>query len=129
LTIVEGGSASATPAASVVATPSTSASASPAAEPAGSGGGETEVALNTVDLAFEPNEFAIAANTDVTITITNEGVLEHDFAVDDLGVQSELLASGDTTTVTINAAPGTYEFHCTVPGHAQAGMVGTLTVQ
>jgi uncharacterized cupredoxin-like copper-binding protein len=121
LTIVEGDGAAATPAASAVA--------SPAAEPAAGGGGATEVDVKTVDLAFEPSEFAIAANTDVTITITNDGVLEHDFAVDDLGVKSDLLQSGASTTVTINAAPGTYEFHCTVPGHAQAGMVGTLTVQ
>lgn len=24
--------------------------------------------------------------------------------------------------------PGTYEFYCTVPGHREAGMVGTLIV-
>jgi uncharacterized cupredoxin-like copper-binding protein len=127
LTIVEGDSAGATPAA--VASPAAEPEASPAAETVASGGGATEVDLKTVDLEFEPSEFTIAANTDVTITITNDGALEHDFAVDDLGVQSDLLAAGDTTTVTINAAPGTYEFHCTVPGHAQAGMVGTVTVQ
>jgi uncharacterized cupredoxin-like copper-binding protein len=120
LTIVEGDGGGATPAASPVSTP--------AAEPAASGGA-TEVDLKTVDLAFEPSEFTIAANTDVTVTITNDGVLEHDFAVEELGVQSDALQAGSSTTVTINAAPGTYEFHCTVPGHAQAGMVGTLTVQ
>jgi len=31
--------------------------------------------------------------------------------------------------VTANLAPGTYTFLCTVPGHAQAGMEGTLTVK
>jgi uncharacterized cupredoxin-like copper-binding protein len=121
LTIVEGEGAAATPAASPVA--------SPAAEAVASDGGATEVAVKAVDLAFEPSELAIPANTDVTVTITNDGVLEHDFAVDDLGVASDAIMAGDTTTVTINAAPGTYEFHCTVPGHAEAGMTGTITVQ
>jgi uncharacterized cupredoxin-like copper-binding protein len=127
LTIVEGDGSAATPAASPAASPA----ATPASEPAAATGGDgaTEVEIKAVDLEFEPSEFSIAANTDVTVTITNDGVLEHDFAVDDLGVASDAIMSGDSTTVTINAAPGTYEFHCTVPGHAQAGMVGTITVQ
>jgi uncharacterized cupredoxin-like copper-binding protein len=29
----------------------------------------------------------------------------------------------------VNLKPGTYEFYCPVPGHEQAGMKGTLTVQ
>jgi uncharacterized cupredoxin-like copper-binding protein len=31
--------------------------------------------------------------------------------------------------VTINAAPGEYEYYCAVPGHKQAGMVGKLIVK
>jgi len=30
--------------------------------------------------------------------------------------------------VTFSAEPGTYEFKCRIPGHPEAGMVGTLTV-
>jgi plastocyanin len=133
LTIVEGeGGGAATPAASPAATPAdtTVVASTPVEEPAAAGGeAATAVDVSTVDLAFEPNELTIAANTDVTVTITNKGVLEHDFAVEELGILSDTVQSGDSTTVTINAAPGTYEFLCTVPGHAQAGMTGTLTVQ
>jgi uncharacterized cupredoxin-like copper-binding protein len=39
------------------------------------------------------------------------------------------VAPGDTVSATINAPAGTYEFYCNVPGHKQAGMFGTLTVQ
>ncbi|HEV2997999.1 MAG TPA: plastocyanin/azurin family copper-binding protein [Solirubrobacteraceae bacterium] len=35
---------------------------------------------------------------------------------------------GASKTLTVNLAPGTYTFYCSVPGHRQAGMVGTLTV-
>jgi uncharacterized cupredoxin-like copper-binding protein len=31
--------------------------------------------------------------------------------------------------VTINAAPGDYQYYCSIPGHKEAGMVGTIHVQ
>ena len=41
---------------------------------------------------------------------------------------TELIAEGKTT-VSAELAPGTYTFLCTVPGHAEAGMEGTLVVK
>jgi len=35
---------------------------------------------------------------------------------------------GGSKTLTLNLKPGTYTFYCSVPGHRQAGMEGTLTV-
>ncbi len=81
-----------------------------------------------VDIAFEPTELTIAANTDVTITATNSGALPHTFTITDVADTGEV-ASGSSATVTVNLEPGEYEFICTVPGHADAGMVGTLIVQ
>jgi len=107
-------------------TPEASPQASPAASPVAS---EGEFVINTVDLAFEPSDLAIPANADITVRVENLGVLPHDFTLDQLGVTSGLLSSGESTAVTINAAPGTYGFYCSVPGHKQAGMRGTLTVE
>ncbi|MGC4106347.1 MAG: PQQ-binding-like beta-propeller repeat protein [Thermomicrobiales bacterium] len=109
---------------SSIATPE----ASPAGEatPAASGSG---FEVHTIDINFDPKELTIPANTDVQVTIVNKGVLQHDFVVSDLKVQSKLLNGGDSDTVTINAAAGEYEYHCSVPGHAEAGMVGKLIVQ
>ena len=35
----------------------------------------------------------------------------------------------DSEVSKINAAAGSYQFYCREPGHKEAGMVGTLTVQ
>lgn len=109
------------------ASPEASPSASPAASPAA--GGEGDVTVVMVDIAFEPSEFTIAADTDVVVSLPNEGVLEHNFVIDELDIASDLVPGGESTTVTINAAAGTYEYYCSVPGHKEAGMVGTLTVE
>ena len=98
--------------------------ASPATQPVGEG-----FNIDTVDLAFQPNALTIPANQGVKITVTNKGQLPHDFYCDPLSITTELIDPGSSTTVTINAAAGSYEFYCSVPGHKDAGMVGTLTVQ
>jgi len=103
--------------------------ASPAASPAASPVAANTVAIATMDIRFEPNAITIPANTDVTIEVTNQGVMPHDLIVPGLGVNSGRLGSGQTVSITVNAAPGAYPFHCSVPGHMQAGMRGTLTVE
>lgn len=95
---------------------------------AGSGsGGEHQIVAT--DSAFDTD--AITAKPGDTIVLTNNGFLEHDFVVDELGLDSGLANNGETMTVTIpeDAAPGDYEFYCAVPGHKEAGMVGTLTIE
>ena len=39
------------------------------------------------------------------------------------------MAPGTTRNGVVNAPPGTYEYYCNVPGHKEAGMVGTLIVE
>jgi glucose/arabinose dehydrogenase/plastocyanin len=86
------------------------------------------VTIEAVDIAWNPNQLTIPANTDITVTVTNNGAALHTFVVEAQGIKLEL-APGETKEVVINAPAGTYQFICDVPGHAAAGMVGTLTVQ
>ena len=84
--------------------------------------------VTSFDIYFEPKEVTIPANTDVPFTLPNDGVTLHNFSLDELGIDVDI-APGATEEVLINAPPGTYEYYCNVPGHKQAGMVGTLIVE
>ena len=67
----------------------------------------------------------------MTIDFANPSALEHNVAIEKDGKEiavSETIAEGKTS-VSADLAPGTYTFLCTVPGHAEAGMEGTLTVR
>jgi uncharacterized cupredoxin-like copper-binding protein len=109
----------------------TPAAATPAAggeelAAAGAGAGEA-VEVVSLDIFFEPAELSIPADTDVTVRLPNEGVTPHNFSIDELGIDVDI-APGATEETVINAPAGEYEYYCNVPGHKQAGMVGTLTV-
>lgn len=66
-----------------------------------------------------------------TFTITNAGKEQHAFEIHGSGVHaaSQRLSRGDSTTVTVDLKPGTYEVYCPVDGHKGKGMVTTVTVQ
>ncbi|MFI5028560.1 MAG: plastocyanin/azurin family copper-binding protein [Solirubrobacterales bacterium] len=100
----------------------------------GSEGGGSIVKVATPasgELAFTSNK-ATAKAGQVSIEFENPQELTHNVAVEDssgkrLG-ETELVEKG-TATTTINLKPGTYTYFCTIPGHRQAGMEGTLTVK
>ncbi len=80
-------------------------------------------------LAYEPKQLTAKAGK-VTIDMANMSPVEHDVAV---AQGSTVLGqtpvfSGGSKSVTLTLKPGKYTFYCTVPGHRQAGMEGTLTV-
>ncbi len=80
-------------------------------------------------LAYNTKTLTAKAGT-VSIDMTNMSPVEHDVAVAEGGKVLGQVAPfvGGSKTLTLNLKPGTYTFYCTVPGHRQAGMEGTLTV-
>ncbi len=102
--------------------------ADPCATPESDEAGE-EVTVEMVDIAFKQTEITIPADTDVTFHFVNEGNLQHDFNIDDPEVYSGMLNGGEESELQVNLPAGEYEFYCTVPGHKEAGMVGTLIVE
>jgi len=80
-------------------------------------------------LAYNTQQLS-AGSGQVTIVMTNMSPLEHNLTIAQgttvLGATPTF--KGGSRTLTLKLKPGTYKFFCTVPGHRQAGMEGTLTV-
>jgi uncharacterized cupredoxin-like copper-binding protein/mono/diheme cytochrome c family protein len=87
------------------------------------------VTVEMLDIAFDPPAFSIPGNADVVVDLPNVGAAEHNFNIDALQVHSGNAPGGGAAQVVINAPPGEYEYYCNIPGHREAGMVGTLTAQ
>ena len=88
--------------------------------------GAPEIAVDAGDMWFDPEVIEIAAGEPVNITVTNQGGIFHDLVVVELGFRVDV-DPGATVTGGIEVdRPGSYEFLCTVPGHAAAGMEGRL---
>ncbi|HEV7585219.1 MAG TPA: plastocyanin/azurin family copper-binding protein [Solirubrobacteraceae bacterium] len=80
-------------------------------------------------LSFDAKQLSAKAGT-VTITFTNSSPIEHNvaFAQGSAVIESTPTFRGGSKSLTLNVKAGTYTFFCTVPGHRQGGMEGTLKV-
>jgi plastocyanin len=82
-------------------------------------------------LAFTEDS-ATAEAGKVAVHFTNSSAVPHDVAIEEDGGKTvgktEVLAEGEDST-TVNLKAGEYTFYCSVPGHREAGMEGTLTVE
>jgi len=84
-------------------------------------------------LRFTPSTLTATKPGTITLRMTNPSSagIDHAIAIEGKGLDESgpTVAAGKTSTVTATLKPGTYTFYCPVPGHKQAGMVGTLTVK
>jgi uncharacterized cupredoxin-like copper-binding protein len=82
-------------------------------------------------LRFTQSALTAKAGT-VTLVMKNptSAGMDHGIAIEGNGVDKDgpSVSAGSTSTVTATLKKGKYTFYCPVPGHKQAGMVGTLTV-
>ena len=103
-------------------------------EAAGGGGGGGTIDISAAangDLAYDQTSVEVAAGSD-TLNFDNPASLSHDVVIEDSSgaeVGKTDLISGSTTSTTVDLTAGEYTFFCSVPGHREAGMEGTLTVK
>ncbi len=112
-----------------------------------------EITVDAQSMEYQPASFEVTAGQSVRITFANHDVVEHDLSIleiptshmtessdsmagHDMGameIQPELhvaaVAGGSAQVEFTPSEPGTYEFFCTIAGHKEAGMHGTLTVK
>ena len=115
---------------------------------------EQTVRLIARDIEYDTEVLEVTAGAPVHLTLANEGALDHDFSIEHIPLAGEAVAeheeemdehemsmeeedlalhlsaaAGESETITFTPSePGEYEFFCTVPGHGEAGMAGTLIV-
>ncbi len=88
--------------------------------------GSSEVSVIGTEFAFDPDELILAPGA--TITLDNQGLVIHNMEIE--GVAGFLIEAqaGQSASGTIDVDPGEYVIFCSIPGHREAGMEGTLTV-
>jgi plastocyanin len=93
----------------------------------------SDVTVDIIGSNFEFSQDEITAKPGdiVTINYSVDGG-SHDFVIDELGVQSEVISSSATDTVTFtvpeDAAGQTYAFYCSIGNHRAQGMEGQLVI-
>ena len=122
-----------TPATTATAAPTTSSSTAAAPAPAGeSGSSKVSLEANPEgQLAFNTKALSAKAGK-VSVDFTNSSSLPHNVTIESSSgekVGATPTFSGGSKSLSLNLKPGTYKFFCSVPGHRQAGMEGTLTVK
>jgi plastocyanin len=107
--------------------------AAPATETEVAGGGQT---VDMTEYEFEPNDLTVSQGDSITAETT--GNIEHNLTIeegpDPEKPSKELAATpdvqpDDSADLTVDLDPGEYALVCTVPGHREQGMTGTIKIE
>jgi plastocyanin len=93
-----------------------------------SGGGPATLTIEAFDVYFSPKSVKAPAGK-LAIDYVLKGSQQHTLVID--GVKDFELKVGPgakSESGTVDLAPGSYTFYCSIPGHRAQGMQGTITV-
>jgi uncharacterized cupredoxin-like copper-binding protein len=100
------------------------------APPAGAVKQTLQLKADPSRLAFDKSALTAKTGT-VRIVMQNPSQIPHNVSLEGPGgldQHGKTVPNGGASQVSGNLKPGKYTFYCSVPGHRQAGMEGTLTV-
>jgi uncharacterized cupredoxin-like copper-binding protein len=86
----------------------------------------TAVTVTATEFHFKFSKTSVPHGS-VTFTVVNKGHVSHDFKIG--GKKTPLIKPGKSAKLTVTLKKGKAAYTCTVPGHAAAGMKGSLTVK
>jgi plastocyanin len=86
----------------------------------------TAVTVTATEFHFKLSKTSVPHGS-VTFTVVNKGHVGHDFKIG--GTKTPLIRPGKSDKFTVTLKKGKAAYLCTVPGHAAAGMKGSLTVK
>jgi len=93
----------------------------------GGGGGAGASSVSMTEFEFDPSDLTVSEGD--TIEVTNDGEIPHNLTVEQDGLATSDLEGGASEDLTVDLAPGEYEFICTIADHEEQGMTGTMTVE
>ncbi|HJX59293.1 hypothetical protein A2V61_00515 [Candidatus Woesebacteria bacterium RBG_19FT_COMBO_47_8] len=89
-----------------------------------------EVSIVASEYSFTPSVITVKKGERVRLTFKNSGRFPHNFTIEGMGVTTKTLAAGEVDAVEFTASQvGTFSFYCSVDGHKDLGMDGTLEVR
>ena len=113
-------------AAVVLGVPQAGGTQSPTPQPSAPSGEAGMLEIHAFDLGFNPTSPVVPQAGTYMVHLINDGAITHNLTFDDGTVISADAGQTSIGRVTIPAAG--MAFHCSVPGHADAGMVGSVSV-
>lgn len=106
------------------------------------GGASSSISATATDFEFDPDNWTVIADEEFTIDFTNDGGVEHEWAVmntpidseadfseDKVEFEVEAIEAGTDTSQSFTIAAGEYQVICAIEDHFEAGMEGTLTAE
>jgi plastocyanin len=89
-----------------------------------------KITVDGTEFAFIPSIITVSKGDTVEITFKNMGKFPHNLAIAGLGVKTKTIQPGGQDTISFTPVNlGSFQFLCTVPGHADRGMTGNLIVK
>lgn len=90
--------------------------------------GARRIEVDATSFDFDPEEITVTTGEDIAIVLSSDDLL-HDFTIDEIDVHVAA-DRGETAEGGLRAEEaGEYTYYCTVAGHREAGMEGTLVVE
>lgn len=88
------------------------------------------IAVSGDEYSFSPSSITVNKGEKVKVVFTNIGQNRHNWVISGLNLSTRAIGSNETDTLEFTAdATGSYEVFCSIAGHKEAGMVGSLTVK
>jgi len=88
---------------------------------------EGAVVVEMTEFLFNPEATQVAAGG--TLLVTNSDMFTHDFTLDEFNIAVTIGPGSETLVDIPAAAPGTYDYVCTLHSDGESGMLGTLTIE
>ncbi|OUN01529.1 MAG: hypothetical protein BAA04_07865 [Firmicutes bacterium ZCTH02-B6] len=89
-----------------------------------------ELTVHGFEYDFDPKELTVHRGETVRLLVRNTGTIEHDLTIPDWDAATPLLSPGEEAILEFQPTrSGTFRFLCTVPGHNELGMNGTIRVE